>query len=73
MRFYGDNSEIDLRAHRGHKPEFDRWRWRPITELVDRVAPFKRGVYEEVTVAFEAFAKPGFGQPEFMRSENHWR
>ncbi len=73
MRFYGDDSEIDIRARRGHKAEFDRWRWRPITELVENVVPFKRHVYKTVTVAFDAFVKPGAKPLDFTRSENHWR
>ena len=73
MRFYGDDSEINIRARRGHKPEFDRWRWWPIMELADCVAPFKREVYEKVAAAFEAFAKPGVRPPELANLENHWR
>ena len=36
----------------GHKPEFDRWAWRPMADLPGLIVPFKRKVYEEVVRAF---------------------
>jgi putative (di)nucleoside polyphosphate hydrolase len=58
MRFYGDDSEIDVGPRNGHKAEFDRWKWRPITELAEIVVPFKRPVYEELAQVFAPFARP---------------
>lgn len=58
LRFYGDDSEIDIGARHGRKAEFDRWKWRPISELPEIVIPFKRAVYEDVTRIFAPYARP---------------
>jgi putative (di)nucleoside polyphosphate hydrolase len=50
LRFEGEDSEIDLNAHR--PAEFDAWRWGRLEEAVNLVVPFKRAVYEQVTRAF---------------------
>lgn len=49
MRFLGrdDQVRIDL-PH----PEFERWRWIDADELVTRIVPFKRQVYDAVIAAF---------------------
>ncbi len=53
FRFEGDDSEIAIDPPPdGHKPEFDAWAWRPMTELPESVVPFKRSVYEQVVAAF---------------------
>jgi len=52
LRFVGDESEIDL-SHHG-KPEFDDWRWVPLSETPALVVPFKREVYEAVVRVFQA-------------------
>lgn len=52
MRFTGPDSEINVAAPPGHKPEFDAWRWAPMHEVLDLVVPFKRGVYEKVIAEF---------------------
>lgn len=49
MRFEGDDSDIDLNAH---KAEFSEWRWSPLDELCDRIVPFKRDIYERVVDEF---------------------
>jgi len=51
LRFTGEESEIDLEP-KGHKPEFDAWRWVPMDELPTLIVPFKRKVYDEVVTAF---------------------
>jgi putative (di)nucleoside polyphosphate hydrolase len=58
MRFFGDDSEIDIGPSNGRKAEFDRWKWRPIGELPEIVISFKRPVYEELVRVFEPFARP---------------
>lgn len=58
MRFFGDDSEIDISARNGHKAEFDRWKWRPIAELPEIVIEFKRPVYEQLTAVFAPYARP---------------
>lgn len=57
MRFYGDDSEIDIGPRNGRKAEFDRWKWRDIGELAEIVIPFKRPIYEELTRVFAPFAR----------------
>jgi putative (di)nucleoside polyphosphate hydrolase len=56
-RFRGEEAEIVL-VRPGHAPEFDSWRWARISELVDLVVPFKRGVYEELVRDFAPLARP---------------
>jgi putative (di)nucleoside polyphosphate hydrolase len=65
MRFLGEEREISITPPAGHPPEFDRWRWVPIGELLDRIVPFKRDVYREVVAAFRPLAVPlaGEGRP----------
>jgi putative (di)nucleoside polyphosphate hydrolase len=58
MRFYGDDSEIDIGPRNGRKAEFDRWRWRPLGELSEVVIPYKRAVYEELARVFGPYARP---------------
>ena len=48
LRFNGDDSEVDIAPNHGPRPEFDRWRWAPASELLDLVVPFKRAVYRAV-------------------------
>lgn len=51
MRFWGDDAEIDIQPRNG-KAEFDRWRWRDISELPDLIVSFKRPVYQAVVERF---------------------
>jgi putative (di)nucleoside polyphosphate hydrolase len=57
MRFTGEDSDIrlDLDPH----PEFDAWRWVPLTDLPALAVPFKRAIYEVLTASFARFATPG--------------
>jgi putative (di)nucleoside polyphosphate hydrolase len=57
MRFTGEDSDIrlDLDPH----PEFDAWRWVPLTDLPALAVPFKRAIYEILTASFGHFATPG--------------
>lgn len=58
LRLTGAESEIDIAAPAGHKPEFDAWRWAPIDELPALIIPFKRPVYDCVVAAFRPLAAP---------------
>ncbi len=58
MRFYGDDSEIDIGPRNGRKAEFDRWKWRPLGELAELAVSFKRPVYEELSRVFAPYARP---------------
>ena len=54
FRFTGPEQEINIHAPAGgrHKPEFEDWKWVPMTALVDLIIPFKRPVYEKVVAEF---------------------
>ena len=45
MRFLGDDSQIDIATPQA---EFSRWSWMRADDLIERIVPFKRGVYEHV-------------------------
>lgn len=49
MRFLGHDAQV--RIDTPH-PEFERWRWIGADELVTRIVPFKRQVYDTVIGAF---------------------
>ena len=54
LEFLGQDHDIDLEAF--EHPEFSRWKWVPIVQLMDYVVPFKRGVYERVIAEFYQLA-----------------
>lgn len=56
MRFTGDDKDIDIAADR-HQ-EFSEWAWVPVSELVDLIVPFKRGIYERIVRDLGPLAKP---------------
>jgi putative (di)nucleoside polyphosphate hydrolase len=45
MRFSGDDSDVNIATSH---PEFSRWQWAEIDQLVDLIVPFKRALYEQV-------------------------
>jgi putative (di)nucleoside polyphosphate hydrolase len=57
MRFRGEEREIDLQP-RGHKPEFDAWRWATAGEALDLIVDFKRPAYIAVLAEFAHLAAP---------------
>ncbi|MBI1214241.1 MAG: RNA pyrophosphohydrolase [Alphaproteobacteria bacterium] len=50
LAFTGTDDDINLEAH--SHPEFGRWKWVPLEDLLDYVVPFKRDVYSRVIEAF---------------------
>ena len=54
MRFTGKEREINIQPRRGHKAEFDQWRWEDLDRLPGLIVPFKRKIYENVVTAFAA-------------------
>ena len=46
MKFNGSDDEIDVNTP---KPEFLKWKWVEIDQLIDVVVDFKRDVYKKVT------------------------
>ena len=55
FRFTGADSEIDLAAH--HEPEFSRWMWCDIDQVIDRVVHFKRDSYGRVIAEFRGLVR----------------
>ena len=51
-RFAGKDGEIDIGA--GDPPEFDAWRWMPLSDVAAQIVPFKRDVYAALVAAFAA-------------------
>ena len=58
LRFTGHDAEINITPEAGEKPEFDAWRWAPLSELLELIVPFKREVYEAVVREFAPIAVP---------------
>lgn len=49
VRFLGRDDQIDIAtAH----PEFSRWRWQPVADLIANIVPFKAAVYARVLDEF---------------------
>ena len=53
LRFLGDDSDIRLDAD--PHPEFDAWRWAPLSDLPDLAVPFKRPIYDVLARDFARF------------------
>ena len=51
FRFLGQDSDVNIATEH---PEFSVWRWMEPAELVEKIVPFKRAVYEQV---FDIFAE----------------
>jgi putative (di)nucleoside polyphosphate hydrolase len=49
MRFRGSDADVDI--DRDH-PEFSAWEWCDPADLVPRIVPFKRAVYQAVLAEF---------------------
>jgi putative (di)nucleoside polyphosphate hydrolase len=56
LRFTGRDSDIDVSRHQ--PPEFTRWRWAEIGELVGLAIQFKRPLYARVVAGFRHLAVP---------------
>lgn len=50
MRFLGSDDQINIHTV---QPEFSRWMWLAVDDLLDRIVPFKRGVYKAVIAEFQ--------------------
>ncbi len=53
VRFIGDDSDVDLEAHK--HPEFCEWKWVDPDLLPELIVPFKREVYEAVVADFKPY------------------
>ena len=45
LRFLGEDTQIKIDTP---EPEFSEWRWMPPALLLERIVPFKRGIYQQV-------------------------
>ncbi|RJY08750.1 RNA pyrophosphohydrolase [Aurantiacibacter aquimixticola] len=57
VRFTGDDSDIDLDAHK--HPEFCEWKWVAPSLLPELIVPFKREIYERIVSAFAPLISAG--------------
>lgn len=49
LRFHGSDDQVDIATE--HQ-EFSAWRWQDVSDLVDKIVPFKRDVYARVLAEF---------------------
>lgn len=49
LRFLGDDSDINIATEH---PEFSDWTWMPLSEVVEKIVPFKRDIYRAVAAEF---------------------
>jgi putative (di)nucleoside polyphosphate hydrolase len=54
LAFLGDDSDIRLDAH--SHPEFSRWQWVSLQDLVSHAVSYKRDVYARVVSEFAVYA-----------------
>ncbi len=54
LRFLGQDSDIDLQAHK--HPEFSAWKWAPFDTVPDLIVPFKKTLYQEIVATFQHLA-----------------
>jgi putative (di)nucleoside polyphosphate hydrolase len=54
FRFTGSDRVIDLETRH---PEFDAWKWLPMTALPDMIVPFKRALYVQLVDEFRHLAE----------------
>lgn len=57
LRFRGDDSEIDLEAHK--EVEFDAWKWADMADLPDLAISFKRPLYQDIVREFGHLSEAG--------------
>lgn len=53
LRFEGSDDDIDIKTKH---PEFSRWKWVELDQIVDLIVPFKRELYQEIVLQFKAIA-----------------
>ncbi|WP_374271778.1 RNA pyrophosphohydrolase [Paenirhodobacter enshiensis] len=52
FRFNGQDSDVNLNTEH---PEFSAWAWKPWTEILESIVPFKRMVYAQVFNEFRDY------------------
>lgn len=53
-RFTGEDSDINITAY--HHPEFSKWQWVHLADILGLIVPFKRDTYKEVIKAFRHYS-----------------
>lgn len=49
MRFHGADDQVNIATEH---PEFSKWRWIGVDEIIDHIVPFKRDIYRAVISEF---------------------
>ena len=57
LQLTGRDTDMNLRAT--DHPEFDAWRWTPLSDLPGLAVGFKRPIYDVLAASFARFAVPG--------------
>ena len=53
FRFEGQENEINItNPPDGSHPEFDAWAWKELSEMPERIVPFKREIYDRIVKDF---------------------
>jgi len=52
MRFQGKDSDINIATEH---PEFSEWAWIDPAEMIEKIVPFKREVYQKVVAEFAEY------------------
>ena len=56
LRTLADGALLPVLGATAADPEFDAWRWAPLSELPALAVPFKRPIYEILARSFAPFA-----------------
>lgn len=55
LTYKGKDEDINLNAHT--PPEFQKWKWVDLDEILDLIVPFKKDTYKDVIEMFSKYAK----------------
>ncbi|MEC7577421.1 MAG: RNA pyrophosphohydrolase [Pseudomonadota bacterium] len=55
LRYTGEDADINLNAH--NPPEFQKWQWVKLDDILDLIVPFKKDTYKEVIAMFKKHVK----------------
>ena len=53
FRFTGEDSDIDIATD---EPEFARWKWTDVENLVRQIVDFKRDIYRDVLATYQSWS-----------------
>ena len=53
FRFTGEDSDIDIATE---EPEFARWKWTDVENLVREIVDFKRDIYRDVLATYQSWS-----------------